>query len=73
MGTDILPIMKDPSAAAGAQGFVSLGNGSYAFLVQQLGAATSYQFDYNVTAVPEPSLACLPGLVSLVLLRARRR
>lgn len=73
VGTDILPIMKDPSAAAGAQGFTSLGNGSYAFLIQQLGAATSYQFDYNVTAVPEPSLAGLLGLGSLVVLRGRRR
>ncbi|MES2707538.1 MAG: PEP-CTERM sorting domain-containing protein [Verrucomicrobiota bacterium] len=74
VGQDILPIMKDPSAAQGAQGFTTLGSGSYAFLIQQTGnAVTSYQFDYNVTAVPEPSLTGLLGLGGLALLRGRRR
>jgi hypothetical protein len=73
VGADILPIMKDPSAASGAQGFSNLGSGSYAFLIQQTGsAATTYQFDYNVAAVPEPTLNALSALCGLLLLRRRR-
>ncbi|MCI0535330.1 MAG: hypothetical protein L0Z50_08880 [Verrucomicrobiales bacterium] len=49
VGVDILPNM---GSAPGAQGFTPpLGSGSYVFLIQQLGAATSYQFDYNLTPV----------------------
>lgn len=76
IGVDILPIMADPTAAAGSKGFTTpLGPGDYAFLIQQLGASTAYQFDYVV--VPEPSAMVLIGLgaaalVPIVRRRARR-
>jgi hypothetical protein len=61
VGVDILPIMADPAAAAGSKGFsIPLGPGDYAFLIQQLGASTSYQFDYVV--VPEPATMILMAL-----------
>ena len=48
VGVDILPIMGNPSAAPGSQGFTPpLGSGSYVFLIQQLGCH-SYEFDYGV-------------------------
>ena len=68
VGADLLPIMANPSLAAGSQGFTPpLLGGTYAFLIQQLGSSTSYQFDFNVQSVPEPaSLGILAiGLVVL--------
>jgi hypothetical protein len=63
VGTDLLPIMGNTTLAAGAQGFTPpLGSGSYTFLIQQLGAATNYQFNYTVTPVPEPGARGLAGL-----------
>ena len=42
--------MAIPPSAAGATGFTPpLGVGTYTFLIQQLGASTAYQFDFNVT------------------------
>jgi hypothetical protein len=53
VGTDLLPSMGN---APGAQGFTPpLAEGSYTFVIQQLGANTAYQFDYTVTPIPEPS------------------
>jgi hypothetical protein len=72
IGVDLLPIMGSTSAAPGSQGFTPpLPAGQYIFLIQQLGAATSYQFDYNVTAVPEPTCLALLA-VAAPLLRRRR-
>jgi hypothetical protein len=71
LGHDLLPIMANPLTSPGAQGFTDpLAAGKYTFLIQQLGAATNYQFDFGVTAVPEP--ACL-GLLALVLPIRRRK
>jgi hypothetical protein len=76
VGSDLLPLMANNAptgTSPGAQGFtIPLAAGDYTFLIQQLGAATSYQFDFNVTAAPEPSgivLAVGAGVLGL----SRRR
>jgi hypothetical protein len=67
VGADLLTIMQNPLADPGALGFTDpLQAGSYSFLIQQLGATTSYQFNYNVTATPEPGTVAL-GLVGGML------
>jgi hypothetical protein len=72
IGHDLLALMATPSVAAGAQGFTDpLAAGTYTFLIQQLGAATSYQFDFDLTAAPEPT--CLGLLVIGAPLLRRRR
>src|SRR3989442_212186 len=64
VGVDILPIMGNTTAAPGSQGFTPpLGSGSYVFLIQQLDAATSYEFDYGVTAIPEPSSQAIAAIL----------
>jgi len=74
VGDDLLPIMANPSDAAGAQGFTPpLSSGSYTFLIQQLGATTNYQFDFDVSAVPEPSMLGLLGVAGITLLPMTRR
>jgi hypothetical protein len=56
VGQDLLPLMANPTVAAGATGFTTpLAAGSYTFLIQQSGAPTSYQLDFTVTTVPEPA------------------
>jgi hypothetical protein len=68
VGVDLLPLMANPSVAAGATGFTApLGPGNYTFLIQQLGGATSYEFDATVTAVPEPGSLCLMAVGGLLL------
>jgi hypothetical protein len=63
VGADLLPIMGDTTLAAGSQGFTPpLPSNTYTFLIQQLGAVTAYQLDYNVTPVPAPA-----GLGALLL------
>jgi hypothetical protein len=60
--------------AAGASGFSDpLQAGTYTFLIQQLGATTNYQFDFDVTSVPEPATLGLAALVPLFLRRPSRR
>ena len=70
VGVDILPKMGNTSVyAVGAAGFTPpLPAGTYAFVIQQAsGTLTSYQFNYGVTAVPEPhsqaaiALLCVGG------------
>jgi hypothetical protein len=74
VGADILSIMANPLADPGSQGFTDpLQAGSYAFLIQQLGAATSYEFDYDVTPTPEPGTLALTGLAGGILFLYRRR
>ncbi len=77
VGTDLLPLMADPTVAAGALGFTDpLGPGSYTFLIQQLGSSTSYTFDFGVTAAtaaPEPASLGVLGAAAMGLLMGRRR
>jgi Dockerin type I domain len=56
VGADLLPIMGNKTLAFGSKGFTPpLASGNYVFLIQQLGASTSYQFDFNLAQ------AFLPG------------
>jgi hypothetical protein len=74
VGVDLLPLMANPAVAPGATGFTPpLGAGTYTFLIQQLGASTSYEFDAKV--VPEPESVCLPagGLLALAPMAWKRR
>ena len=73
VGVDLLPLMgNNVTISAGSAGFTPpLPSGTYTFLIQQLGAATAYQFDYGVTAVPEPTTAGL--LLGGAMLALRRR
>jgi hypothetical protein len=51
VGKDILALMANASLAQGSQGFTPpLNSGDYTFLIQQLGASTAYQFDFDTTA-----------------------
>lgn len=69
VGTDIL---DDMGIGSGAIGFTPpLASGPYTFWIQQLGASTSYQFDF-VTS-PEPGTAAGLGALGLVMLRRARR
>jgi hypothetical protein len=53
VGGNILPAVGQ---GAGAQGFTApLPAASYAVWLQQLGSPATYQFNFAVTAVPEPS------------------
>jgi hypothetical protein len=73
VGTDLLPLMGNTSLAAGSQGFTPpLAAGTYTFLIQQLGAPTSYQFDFTLTPVPEPASLGILSAASIFLLARRR-
>lgn len=73
VGVDLLPLMANPAIAAGATGFTPpLPSGTYTFFIQQLGATTNYQFDYGVTAVPEPTSIGLLAIGAVGLLKRRR-
>ncbi|HEY4329132.1 MAG TPA: hypothetical protein VGN88_05300 [Phycisphaerae bacterium] len=76
VGADLLPLMGNTSLAAGSTGFTTpLGAGQYTFLIQQLGSATTYQFDVGVTAVAAPEVTTLGmlGVGATALLLKRRR
>jgi hypothetical protein len=72
VGSDLLPIMGNTAAAPGSQGFTApLGSGDYSFLIQQLGAATTYQFDYAVTPIPEVNAQAMVAVLCAVLALVR--
>jgi hypothetical protein len=76
VGVNLLPLMADPSFAPSAAGFTPpLAAGTYTFLIQQGDAVpTSYEFDMNVTSVPDTgSSLCLLGMGGLATLALRRR
>ncbi len=70
VGSDLLSLMANPALAAGSKGFTTpLGPGNYTFLIQQLGASTNFQFDFNVATLPEPGML---GLLAMALFLASR-
>jgi PEP-CTERM motif. len=74
VGADLLPIMANPLLAVGATGLtVPLAAGTYTFVIQQLGDAASYRFDYEVVPEPEVSSLCAAGLALLAWWRRRPR
>ncbi len=74
VGVNLLPLMGDKNTISlGSQGFTPpLGAGTYTFLFQQLGASTTYQFDFTLTAVPEPGTVGILGAGGLLLIARRR-
>jgi hypothetical protein len=73
INVNLLPIMGNTADASGSQGFTPpLAAGVYTFLIQQTGATTNYQFDFGVTAIPEPASLCLIGLTGVMMLQRRR-
>lgn len=73
IGGNLLPLMAIPSN--GSSGFgVPLGAGSYAVWVQETATGTAvYNFDFTLTAVPEPATALLWGGGLLALAAWRRK
>jgi hypothetical protein len=75
VGADILPGM---GLGAGSQGFTApLGAGAYTFWIQQLGALTSYDFNFVVKPVPEPATVAMAataaGMCAVVWARRHMR
>jgi hypothetical protein len=72
VGLDILPSM---GTGPGAQGFTApLTAGDYTLWIQQLGALTSYDFNFVISPVPEPSTCALAGMAAgLCAIVVRRR
>ena len=74
VGSDLLPLMANPTVAAGAKGFTPpLRAGSYTFLIQQLGATTNYGFGFVDTVVPEPGMVGVIVVCGIGLGRRGRR
>jgi hypothetical protein len=51
----------------------ALGQGSYAFWINETGPRSGYSLEFNVSAIPEPSPIILSSLVALPILFLRRR
>ncbi len=81
VGVDLFSPLYMPNdlpggTAAGSTGFTPpLLPGTYTFLIQQQGTLTGYEFDMNVSPLPEPAtfgMAVLGGLSLLTIARRRR-
>jgi hypothetical protein len=77
VGVDVLPIMGNNVVdSPGSQGFTPpLPSGSYTFLVQDIGdtVPTNFQYDFDVSAVPEPTSGFLFVGGAALMSLARRR
>lgn len=69
VGSDLLP-----PVGQNGQGFVPPLNGAaYTFWIQQTGSVMDYQFDFVVSAVPEPAAGSFIGMALLSGVSWRRR
>ena len=67
-------ILDDIGQGFDAQGFTPpLPAGTYTFWVQQLSGATSYDLNFQVTAVPEPSAVAIVGAAALACAKRSMR
>ena len=75
LNNDVLGLVGGDQNLGGTGFTPPLGSGDYSFYIQQTGAPTSYSLDFNVTAVPEPSMtfACGLALVGVIGYRRVRR
>ena len=73
IGANILPMMGVPKQ--NSTGFTPpLAEGSYAFWIQELGAQSPYNFEFQVAAVPEPaSMVLLLAGLGVLAAAVRRR
>lgn len=72
LNTDVLGLIGGPSNLGGTGFTPPLGSGDYSFYIQQTGDPTSYSLDFNVTAVPEPSMGFACGLALIGIIGYRR-
>jgi hypothetical protein len=72
LNNDILGLIGGPQNLGGTGFTPPLGSGDYSFYIQQTGAPTSYSLDFNVTAVPEPSMTFACGLALIGVIGYRR-
>ncbi len=72
LNNDVLSLIGGPQNLGGSGFTPPLGSGDYSFYIQQTGANTSYSLDFNVTAVPEPSMTFACGLALLGVVGYRR-
>jgi hypothetical protein len=73
IGANLLPDMGINGQAFGPGFTPPLPTGDYTFLVQDTQTPFSYQFTFNVAAVPEPATISLAALGLLAITRIRRR
>jgi hypothetical protein len=79
VGVDLFSPLYFPNnasggTAAGSTGFTPpLGPGTYTFLIQQQGTLTGYEFDMNVSPLPEPATFWMGAAGGLALVAAAAR
>jgi hypothetical protein len=73
VGTNLLADMGVNGVGFGSGFTPPLPSGAYSFLIQDTTSPFSYQFTFNVTAVPEPATVGLAAVGLLAITRIRRR
>ena len=73
LGTNRLPDIATNGNTVSQQFTPPLGSGTYTLLLQDVQTAFSYQFTFNVSAVPEPATLSLAAVGLLAIGRLARR